>query len=220
MAYGLWDQINWLTTRVKRLCCAVENITKSSSQAAINNPPYFEVVWRIIISAWPTLSDANAAMNANFTSMVTIGNTQRFYGGSNITLTIGTNVLITYADILSINDTEGVVVATNEKFDKLTALQYINLPKAQLIDPNGKTFKYCAALRYVNLPSTTVVGNECFNTCTSLETLNINKCTTMGIDVFKNVSGLTITITLPAVLVTDPNIITLQSNSTVTIITV
>ena len=31
MAYGLWDQINWLTTRVKRLCCAVDNIKKSGA---------------------------------------------------------------------------------------------------------------------------------------------------------------------------------------------
>lgn len=31
MAYGLWDQINWLTTRVKRLCCAVDQIKQSGS---------------------------------------------------------------------------------------------------------------------------------------------------------------------------------------------
>ena len=31
MAIGLFEQLNWLTTRVKRLCCAVEEIQQSSA---------------------------------------------------------------------------------------------------------------------------------------------------------------------------------------------
>jgi hypothetical protein len=31
MAYGLWDRLNWLTTTVKRLCCAVDKIKESGA---------------------------------------------------------------------------------------------------------------------------------------------------------------------------------------------
>ncbi len=219
LSSDIFGRLNWLTTRVKRLCCAVDANTQAIAQAAIDNPPYFEVVWRTIASAWTTLSDANTAMNANFTSMITLGNTQRFYGGSNITLTINTVLGVDYAEVLSINDIGGVVTSTGAGFSGLIRLRYINLPKAQLL--GEKNFRYCVDLKYVNLPSTTFIGNECFNTCTSLETLNINKCTVMqSNDVFQSVLGLTITVTLPAVLVTDPNIVSLQTNNTVTLIVV
>jgi hypothetical protein len=220
MAYGLWDQINWLTTRVKRLCCAVDNIKKEAAQEAIDNPPYFEVVWRTIASAWSTLSDANIDMSSSFTSMITLGNTQRFYGGSNFTLTLGNNINVTYADILSINDIGGIVTdAGGADFSACTLLQYVNLPKSIL--SNSKNFRFCAALIYANLPSVTGMGVECFNGCTSLQTLNINKCITMdGAQIFSAILGNTITVTLPAALVTDPNIVTLQTNNTVTLIIV
>jgi len=220
MAYGLWDQINWLTTRVKRLCCAVDKNTQAIAQEAINNPPYFEVVWANIASAWPTISDANTDMSSSFTSMITLGNTQRFYGGSNFILTLGNNINVDYTDILSINDIGGIVTQTGVNFGICTSLQYINLPKSQLL--GTKNFRFCAALRYANLPSVTDIETECFNGCTSLETLNINKCNTMSVavNVFQGISGLTITVTLPAALVTDPNIIDLQTNNTVTLIVV
>jgi hypothetical protein len=221
MAMGIFQQLSWLTNKFKRLCCAIDNLNKANAQEAINNPSYFEVVWNDINSAWSTLSDANTDMSSSFTSMITLGNTQRFYGGSNFTLTLGNNINVTYADILSINDIGGIVTdAGGANFSICTGLQYVNLPKSLL--SGTKNFRFCAALRYANLPSVTDIGTECFNGCTSLETLNINKCNTMSTigDVFQGISGLTITVTLPAALVTDPNIVTLQTNNTVTLIIV
>jgi len=218
----IFGRLNWLTTRVKRLCCAVDKNTQAIAQASIDNPPYFEVIFGATNDGWPTLSDANADMSSNFTSMITLGDTQRFYGGSNFTLTLGSIFapVVDYNRILSINDIGGIVTdAGGASFGLCTGLEYVNLPKSIL--SGDKNFRYCSALRYVNLPSVIDIGTECFNGCTSLETLNINKCITMdGTIVFDSISGNTITVTLPAALVTDPNIVTLQTNNTVTLIIV
>jgi len=213
----IFGRLAWLTKRIKNLYGAIGLINQNAAQAAIDNPPYFEVVWNDINSAWSTLSDANTDMSSSFTSMITLGNTQRFYGGSNFTLTFGSNVSIDYTDILSINDIGGIVTdAGTANFSACTRLQYVNLPKSIL--SGSKNFRYCAALRYVNLPSVIDIGTECFNGCTSLETLNINKCITMdGTVVFNSISGNTITVTLPGALATDPNIVALSLVNDVTL---
>lgn len=221
MAYGLWDQINWLTTRVKRLCCAVENINKEIAQAAIDNPPYVEFVWSDIAQGWTKLSFANFDLNGNFTSLVTIGNTQRLYGGSNVGLTnnwINTPAAASF--LISVNDPSGIITSVGDStFFSFSALEYVNLPKAQLTA--SFTFKSCGLLKYVNLPSTTQALEQTFSNCTKIETININKCTApLGDLTFDNIFSQSITITLPAVLVTDPEIIGLQSVNTVTLIVV
>jgi hypothetical protein len=223
MAYGLWDQINWLTTRVKRLCCAVDKNTQAIAQEAINNPPYFEVTWSDPAYFWTKVAFANTDMGSDFKSMINVGNTQRFYGGNNISLinpVIGwTSANANYLELVSINDMGGVIaqVGTNV-FEDCSALEFINLPKADLL--GVQTFKSCGILKYVNIPNAPVLGLETFNSCSALQILNINKCTGMGTDVFLNVSSANVTIKLPSALVTDPNIVALQIGNTVTLIIV
>jgi hypothetical protein len=222
MAYGLWDQIQWLTTRVKRLCCAVDKNTAAIAQAAISNPPYFEVSYvnGPIDDGWTKLSFANDDMGSNFTSMINVGNTQRFYGGSNISLTnpvsSWTNDNFTKSHLISINDIGGAIVEVgNNIFQDCESLEYLNLPKAQILGEH--VFQSCGVLKYVNLPSTKTLGLESFNSSNALQTLNINKCTSMGTDVFININGTSVTITLPSSLVTNPNIVALSLVNDVTL---
>ncbi|NBO23484.1 hypothetical protein EBU94_09140, partial [bacterium] len=134
MAYGLWDQINWLTTRVKRLCCAVDKNTQAIAQAAIDNPPYVEFLWSDITQGWAKLSFANNDLNGNFTALVTIGNVQRLYGGSNVGLTSNwTNASYADAYLISVDDPSGVITSVGDNtFFSFNALIFVNLPKAEL----------------------------------------------------------------------------------------
>jgi hypothetical protein len=91
-------------------------------------------------------------------------------------------------------------------------------------------FAGCDNLSDVNLPQVTNIGDECFSSSDSLETINLPLCEFLGSsvgdnNVFNGIFGNTITITIPSLLMTcnggnpDGDIIELQSNNTVTIIT-
>ena len=218
----IFGRLSWLTTQVKRLCCAVDKNTKAIAQTTIDNPPYFEVTWDSSIYFWTKLSYANSDMGSNFTSMINVGNTQRFYGGSNIILSNlagnWSSPNANYQFLVSINDMGGVISEVGSNiFDNCFALEYLNLPKAQIT--GTQAIKSCNVLKYVNIPSTTYLPDECFNSAT-LSNLNINKCTSLGADVFFSVNGNDITITLPAALATDPQIVGLSPANTVTLIVV
>jgi len=221
LSSDIFGRLNWLTTKVKRLCCAVENINKEIAQEAIDNPPYVEFIWGDIAQGWTKLSFANSDLNGNFTSLITIGNTQRLYGGSNVGLTNNWVNTPNAADyLISVNDPSGIITSVGDStFFGFSALVFVNLPKAQLT--GSFTFKTCSLLNYVNLPSTTQALEQTFSGCLKIETININKCTaTLGDFVFDSISSQTITVTLPAALVTDPQIIALQSVNIVTLIVV
>lgn len=216
MAYGLWDQVNWLTKTVKRLCCAVANIAK---EEAINNPPYVEVVWKTNADVWSKLSFANQDLDGNFTSIITLGNVQRLYGGSNII--ISSNYMVNKTELLSIDDPSGMIIeVVNAQFQGCSALTFINLAKAQIT--GTQTFVTCSALTYVNIPATLQIGDQCFNTCNSLQTINLNACTAIDYGVFgafPNVTGAVITIKLAPSLWTNQSILDLIANAnTVTLI--
>jgi hypothetical protein len=215
MAYGLWDQLNWLTKKVKALCCAITNINK---EAATNNPPYVEIIWDDPTHIWTKLSYANADLDGNFTSLITFGNIQRLYGGSNITISSG---YMTNKTIVSIDDPSGMIVGISySQFYNCAQLEYVNLPKAQII--GSQTFVICTSLRYVNIPATLQLGDQCFNTCTALETININSCTSidnLSYGAFPNVSGVNVTIKLLPSMNNDPSILNLiAQGNTVTLI--
>jgi len=218
----IFGRLDWLTKRIKNLYGAIGLTNQNIAQAAIDNPPYFEVTWDSSIYFWTKLSFANSDMGSNFTSMINVGNTQRFYGGSNIILSNpACNWSSSYANyqfLVSINDMGGVITQVGPNiFENCFALQYLNLPKAQIT--GQQAIKSCNTLQYVNIPSTTYLPDECFNSAT-LSNLNINKCTSLGTNVFLNVSGNSITITLPAALATDPQIVGLSPANTVTLIVV
>jgi hypothetical protein len=212
---GIFQTLTWLVKKVKILLFLVTNLRNYNT---IDNPPYVEISWDDIANGWATLANANNNIDGNFQSMVTIGNSQRLYGGSNINISSG--YLATNTHIISINDPSGMITAvTNSQFQDCTNLQYINLAKAEII--GTQTFKNCADLCYVNLPATSYLGDQGFNNCSNLQILNINTCQTLDYGangVFVNVSGATITVTLPIALETNDNILDLQGNNTVTLI--
>jgi hypothetical protein len=143
-----------------------------------------------------------------FTSVVVNGNFIELYGGTGIS--IKPSLFDTNANIISVNDEAQCVVQVGQtafaNSDKLT--------------------EYTSA-------TTAVIGNNAFNGAVLLETIYIPLCTQLGDDcevggngVFDNIVGLTITLTIPASLMTcnggnpDGDIVILDSNNTVTIITV
>jgi hypothetical protein len=82
-----------------------------------------------------------------------------------------------------------------------------------------------------NLPSLTIVDNACFFQCILVTTINLPSCTDLGAtvgdnNVFNQILGNTITLTVPSALTTcnggnpDGDIQYLQANNTVTIVTV
>jgi hypothetical protein len=92
-------------------------------------------------------------------------------------------------------------------------------------------FSACTQLATVNFPTLINVGEQCFFQCTSLTSISLPLCTNLGgtvgdNDVFLNITGNTITLTVPSALMTadagnpDGDIAYLQANNTVTIVTV
>jgi len=92
-------------------------------------------------------------------------------------------------------------------------------------------FYNCDKLVTVSLGFAQIIGNETFRFCVMLETINLSACLNLGDtvgdnEVFKNIIGNTITLSVPVALMTcdsgnpDGDIQSLQSVNTVTIITV
>jgi len=110
-----------------------------------------------------------------------------------------------------------------------TALLSISLPKA--ISLGAYSFSYCAYLQTLDFPMVTTIGNGCFDNSAYLTSINIPSCINLGNTtgdnaVFNGIVGQTITLTVPAALMTcngglpDGDIQYLQANNTVTIIEV
>jgi hypothetical protein len=215
----IFGRLNWLTKKVKSLCCAIGLINQNAAQITIDNPPYVEFVWSDITEGWTKLSFANNDLNGNFTALITIGNVQRLYGGSNVGLTSNwVSARNAASFLISVDDPSGVITSVGDStFFDFNALIFVNLPKAEL---GTFTFKNCSNLIYANLPATTQLGEQTFSFCNSINTININKCTFLGNLVFDNISGQTIAITLPAALATDPQIVGLSPANTVILNTV
>jgi hypothetical protein len=113
-------------------------------------------------------------------------------------------------------------------FADCVSLISINLPS--LITAGTACFSNCIILNDINLPQVTNIGDECFSGSDSLETINLPLCEFLGSsvgdnNVFNGIFGNTITITIPSLLMTcnggnpDGDIVELQTNNTVTIIT-
>ena len=111
-------------------------------------------------------------------------------------------------------------------FAYCTSLTAIDLPL--LTTAGDYCFYDCTSLTTIDLPLLTTAGENCFYNCTSLTTVDLQACTDLGGTVlnnnmFYNISGETITLTVPSALMTcnsgnpDGDIQYLQANNTVTI---
>jgi hypothetical protein len=114
-------------------------------------------------------------------------------------------------------------------FQQCLLLPSLTLPSATIIDLAA--FLSCTSLTTISLPSATYIGENAMENCISLTTISIPSCTNLGgsvldNDVFKDIIGNVITLTVPAALLTcnsgnpDGDIQELQANNTVTIISV
>jgi hypothetical protein len=92
-------------------------------------------------------------------------------------------------------------------------------------------FLACITIQTFDLPLLQVTEDSCFQQCYAATTFNLNSCTNLGSTVgdngvFAGISGNSITLTVPAALMTcdggnpDGDIQALQASNTVTVITV
>ena len=110
-----------------------------------------------------------------------------------------------------------------------TALTVIDFPKVETLGANA--FHACFSVTTVNLPALTSCDADSFQSLKAVTSIAMPSCQnrgeTVGLDnVFRDVAGQTITLTVPAALMTcnaggpDGDIAKLQANNSVTVITV
>jgi hypothetical protein len=157
------------------------------------------------VDDWNTFFDL-PTNGTPFTSVEVIGNLVKLYGGSGIT--VAGNLFDTNTNLISINDNiESIITAGEESFFN------------------------CTSATSFNFPNLTAAGSGCFAICTSATEFFLPLCANMGTDptdvtVFNEITGNTITLTIPASLMTanggnpHASIQYLLDNNTVTVITV
>lgn len=204
-------------------------------------PQPLVLTWNNISNANILVGDATNVSNWNtyfqlptngtpFTSVSVVGNIVNLFGGNNINLRdnlfspgfVGNKNILSVVDTASCITTAGIYC-----FNDCTSVTTFNLPS--LTTAGEGCFYFCSSSTTFNLPSLTTVGNFCFRNCTSATTFNLPSCTNLGgtvgnNSVFLNITGNTITLTIPSVLMTcnsgnpDGDIQYLQANNTVTVI--
>jgi hypothetical protein len=122
-----------------------------------------------------------------------------------------------------------LALAGDSCFYSCTSVTTLSLP--QLTAGGYTCFSFLTSLATINLPQLTSILLAGFASCTSVTTINLPACTdlggTVGNDsVFSGITGQIITLTVPSALITcnsgdpDGDIDILQTNNTVTVITV
>jgi len=182
-----------------------------------------------------------------FTSVSVVGNDVILSGGENIVIKEdkfrnNTNLIsivdlgcVAYledfcffsCDALTTIDFPALTIADSYCFWSCSSLTTINIP--QLTTVGRYFFSDCISLESIALPSLTVTGDSFLQSCISLIDIILPVCTNLGgsLDnnyVFNNINSNTITLTIPASLMTfnsgnpDGDIQILQANNTVTIV--
>ena len=152
------------------------------------------------VEDWNTFFDLPSWSTA-FTSVDKFNTTITLQGGENIGIK---NIFNSNTNLISIVDLGCVVYLDNN------------------------CLQGCTSLETIDLPNLTTVGDQCFQSCTSLTTINLPLCTSLGSSVginqvFANIVGNNITLTIPASLMTinggdpDEDIQKLSLDNTVTI---
>ena len=197
MAYGLWDRLNWLTTTVKRLCCAVDFIREEVAANKEANPCYLEITTTagggFPGSTLEYYNESTAGWSTPFTSLVIVGDSiQRLYGGSNVNLG---SLFSGIPEITSINDGCGVVTGISvEAFSYCENLSFVNLPKLTLVPESA--FGNCTNLTTISLPSVISIEDSAFDGCTLLVSASFASATSIGDLIFQDCSSLT-SVSLP-----------------------
>jgi len=156
------------------------------------------------VSDWNTFFDL-PSWSTEFTAVTVDGNTVTLEGGEN------------------------VIIRQSKFKNDISIISVVDTGCVAYVDRNA--FQYCSVLTTINLPSVITIGNSAFVGCTSFSTIDLPVCTDLGgtndnDNVFFDISGNTITLTVPSALMTadsgnpDGDIVYLQDNNTVTVVTV
>ena len=181
------------------------------------------------VNDWNTYLDL-PILGTPFTSVNVSGDEVSLYGGAGITLKTEAFTINLKNDevpyLVSVDDESGVIVELQDSaFSSQSLLTTVSLPQVVTID--DECFNNCDNLAIINLPQLTTAGSGCFAGC-SLTTVTLPLCTNLGGGVFNDnvfwdIIGNTISLTIPAALMTcnagnpDGDIQYLQANNTVTI---
>jgi len=153
---GIYDSYAFVEVRCDGVLVAVTGL-----QLLNNAPVGFELTWNdIATSPFVTHTDLNTFINgnggaANYTSVVTVGNVQTFYGGTAVDL--GDSFMDADGNITSIRDEAFQVVAQGN---------------------NGQNG--CDLLETIALPALIVQADNCQNKNAALTSLNLQSLTTQG----------------------------------------
>jgi len=201
------------------------------------------------VSDWNTFFDL-PINGSPFTLVTVVGNEVFLYGGSGITLK--ENLFFENINILTIYDTTSVIAINNNyvfgnaenlvvaDFPNVTTLGYgtfesayslvtANFPKVTSI--TGADIFSGGPIQTINFPMLSTIADNAFRSAYDVTSISIPSCLTLGStvgdnSVFGGLTGNTITLTVPAALMTcngglpDGDIQYLQANNTVTIVTV
>jgi hypothetical protein len=201
------------------------------------------------VTDWNTFFDL-PTYGTPFTSVEVNGNAVSLFGSSHIF--IKDELLLNNIHLISVSDTLGCVISIgNYSFLGCTSVLTFNFPSVVSLGIDGGCFEQCVSLTTINLPLVTIISDDCFYDCnslisinlpwvttigvssfaycTSLTTMNLPLCTNLGEtvvnnNVFTNITGQTITLTIPSDLMIcngglpDGDIQYLIDNNDVTII--
>jgi len=244
------NEVTWLTRIIKAIKTDIEYIAslfnKTYSGIFINGdgdtvtvdkglivsveaPPLpFKLTWDDIGNAlYTTVGDYNTALGSDFTTLTVDGNDQLLTGNST-TFDMPTDIFKNNVALVTIDDTAESCTSVGENtFGGCTSLTAATLAACTSVGEGA--FQDCPSLTAATLAACTSVGDNTFRSCTSLTSVILPLCADLGgttgdDSVFLNISGQTITLTIPTSRQTcnggapDGDIVDLAANNTATII--
>jgi hypothetical protein len=209
MAMGLFQSIDWLTKKIKSLCCWL-GIIEEQIGATL---PYVEIYYEgnLILDDWNTgvFMKTDGSGGGDFTSVSELPAKfiYRLYGSS--------------------GDLRIKPGAFNGGYSP--NVYYIQDPFGLITNVGDDCLKNNIFLTLLYLPAVKAIGPQAFSGCTALTTIYIPKCTDLGgsvVDnsVFENIIGNAISLKIDPSRLTcnaglpDGDIQTLQTNNTVAIL--
>lgn len=224
-AYGVLDLYNSVN---------ILTLTYNGTSFPVSNPNS--------VSDWNVYFNTSVNALVPFNTVNVVGNVVTLSGGvglalDNITTGVGISDVISIIDNYTVTSVllggcEGSPVTIvdlpncrtlgNQIFDSCLALTSLNLPLVS--DAGSTSFSGCTSLSTIYLPSLLNIGDNAMFGSSALTTIYMPLCTSLGSTtgddgVFGLIIGNIITLTIPLATSTDGDVVTLQANNTVTLIT-
>lgn len=195
------------------------------------------------VSDWNTFFNTTVNATVPFAKVTVIGNTVDLIGAANLhiadnlflgvlahTTSFTDNNTVTSIGVSSFQGNNTLITASfpvattigNNSFDTCIALTSIALPLATSFGDSA--LSGCISLPTISLPAAISLADSSLAGNTSLTTIYLPVCTQLGTTpgddtVFLGIIGNTITLTVPLATSTDADVVYLQANNIVTLIT-